>query len=210
MRNRLASLDYLSWVAVHLFWLLLMVIVVVLDLLVQYAFCDNVLAGGPVQLPLSLHLEWFRSPLRSNVITSHQLVHFPEVLCSHMRFAMVALPRNSFRVRRLSSHHPIWATVSNHEAITRILITWRSSVSFYVLSTTVWIIRYDHQPNAGCGRAGCPLVLMSSCTSLLLSPPDISFCCFLQFFPLVSSHTISIALTSTASKHNSMPADNTS
>jgi hypothetical protein len=46
MRNRLALLDYLSWVAVHLFWLLLMVRIVVLGLLVQYAFCDDALTGG--------------------------------------------------------------------------------------------------------------------------------------------------------------------
>jgi len=138
---------------------------------------------------------------------------FPEVLCSHMRFAMVALPRNSFRVRRLSSHHPTWATVSNHEAIISILIT--GSFLFASMSSVPLFGSLDMtiSPMLVVGE---PAVLSSSCPLvqtimlIMLSPPGISFCCFLQVFPLVSSHTISIALTSTASKHNSMPADTTS
>jgi len=110
---------------------------------------------------------------------------FPEVLCSHMRFAMVALPRNSFRVRRLSSPSYLGYCQqprSNHKHTDY----WKFSFRFYVLSTTVWIIRYDHQPNAGCGRAGCPLVLMSSCTNHNADyavPSRYIFLLFLAGFP---------------------------
>jgi hypothetical protein len=133
------------------------------------------------------------------------------VLYSHKRLRLMLHPRNSFRVRRLSSHHPIhWATVSTHEAITSTMIT--GDVLLASMSSVPLFGSLDMtiSPMLVVGE---PAVLSSSCPptqTIMLSPPGISFCCFLQVSSLVSSHTISIALTSTASKHNSMPANTTS
>ena len=64
-------------------------------------------------------------------------------------FAWMPHPRNSFRVRWLSSHHTIWATISTYGAITRILIT--GDVLFASMSSVPLFgcVRYDHQRNAG-------------------------------------------------------------
>ena len=88
-----------------------------------------------------------------------------EVLCMRIYLRRVPHPRNSFRVRWLSSHHPPWATVDNHEAITRILIT--GDVLFASMSSVPLFgcVRYDHQLNAGCRESRLssrPHVLMSS------------------------------------------------
>jgi len=90
---RLVSLEHLPEVAVHLLWLLWMVMVVVLDLLLQYTFARNGPSAERVQLPLSLRSRLLISPLRSYIVLSHRSIQYYTPL-HLLRGAIFAYPRS--------------------------------------------------------------------------------------------------------------------